>query len=236
MTGQGAPGRDARAKDDPGDRARVRELVVDANDGIIAVAGIGEGFLGAGASRATAMIAVIAATLAGSIALAGAKYAEGANERDAEQALIDEEERQLALSPEDELAELAEHYENKGLSPELAAQVAAELSRRNPLAAHAEAEYGIDVSGPRIKPWLFALSAALAFAAGATPIILAVWLSPRGLRPGAVLVTAAGSLLATSFIAGRWGRVPLGRTALRTVIVGVIALLLSLATGALFDF
>ena len=112
------------------DRARVRELMVDANDGIIAVAGIGEGFVGAGASRAAGLLAVVAATVAGSVALAGAKYTEAANERDAEQALIDEEARQLALSPEDELAELTELYVEKGLSPGLAGEVACRCGAR----------------------------------------------------------------------------------------------------------
>ena len=121
--------------------------MVDANDGIIAVAGIGEGFVGAGASQSAALLAVLAATIAGSIALAGAKYSEAANERDAELAVIEEEARQLALSPTEELAELTEIYERKGLPTELAAQVAAELSRHNPLAAHADAEHGIDLRG-----------------------------------------------------------------------------------------
>ena len=114
-----------------------------------------------------ALLAVVAATVAGSIALAGAKYAEAANERDAEQEAIDEEARQLALSPEEEQAELAEHYEAKGLPALLAAEVAAELSRDHVLAAHVEAEHGIDVRNPRIQPLLVSLGAGLAFAAGA---------------------------------------------------------------------
>ena len=218
------------------DRARVRSLVVDANDGIIAVAGIGEGFLGAGASSHVALLAVVAATVAGSIALAGAKYAEAANERDAEQEAIDEEARQLALSPEEEQAELAEHYEAKGLPALLAAEVAAELSRDHALAAHVEAEHGIDVRNPRIQPLLVSLGAGLAFAAGAALIVLTVLFAPSDFRSLAVLATAAVSLLVTSLIADRWGQVPFRRTAVRTVAVGMIALLLSLATGALLDF
>lgn len=217
------------------DRAQVRSLVVDANDGIIAVAGIGEGFVGAGASSAAALLAVLAATVAGSIAVAGAKYAEAANERDAHQELIDEEARQLALSPEDELAELTAHYEAKGLSTELAGQVAAELSRHNALAAHVEAEHGIAVDTPPPRPLLVALSAGLAFAAGASLVILTVLISPPEWRSLAVLLAAAGSLMVTSLIAGRWGSVPIWRTASRTATIGAIALLLSYLTGALFD-
>ena len=217
------------------DRARVRELMVDANDGIIAVAGIGEGFVGAGASRSAGLLAVVAATVAGSVALAGAKYTEAANERDAEQALIDEEARQLALSPEDELAELTELYVEKGLSPGLAGEVAGELSRHNPLAAHVDAEHGIDVRGPRIHPLLIAVGAALAFAAGASLVILTVLLAPSDWRSIAVLFAAAGALAVTSAVVGRLGRLPVWRTMLRTVVIGVAAMLLSLLVGTLFD-
>ena len=78
----------------------VLALVVDANDGIIATAGIVEGFAGAGASATTITIAAFSAMVAGGIALGGAKYSETATERDAEQALIDEERMQLELSPD----------------------------------------------------------------------------------------------------------------------------------------
>jgi len=212
----------------------VRELVVDANDGIIAVAGIGEGFVGAGASTSAALLAVVAGTVAGTIAIAGAKYTEAANERDAVQEQIDEEARQLALSPEDELAELTDHYTGKGLSPDLAAQVAAELSRTNPLAAHAETEHGIDVGRP-IRPVLVAAGSALAFAAGASIVIMTVLLISARWRSIAVFVVAAAALTITSVIAARWGKVPVWRTVLRTVSIGMTAMVVSLLVGHLFE-
>jgi vacuolar iron transporter family protein len=180
------------------------------------------------------LLAVAATTVAGSIAIAGAKYNEAANERDAQKALIDEEARQLALSPQEELAELTALYEDKGLSADLAAQVAAQLSRHNPLAAHADAEHGIDVCNP-VRPVYVATGAAMAFSAGASLVIITVLLSPSRLRPVAVLLGAGGALAATSGIAGRWGLVPAWRTALRTVTIGMAAMLLLLLIGRLFD-
>ena len=66
--------------------------------------------------------------VSGGIALGGTKYSKEAAERDAERALVEEERRQLAMLPDEELAELAEHYRTRGLSPGLAAPVAKELS------------------------------------------------------------------------------------------------------------
>src|SRR6478735_4259366 len=118
-------------------------MTVDANDGIIATAGIVEGFSGAGADLVTLIIAALSAMIAGTIALAGAKYAEAAGDRDAELALMEEERRQLALSPEEEFAELAEHYRRRGLSDELAAEVARALTAGDALGAHLLAEHGL---------------------------------------------------------------------------------------------
>ena len=105
-------------------------MTVDANDGIIATAGIVEGFSGAGATLVTLIIAAVSAMIAGTIALAGAKYAEAAGDRDAELAVMEEERRQLALSPQEEFAELVEHYRGRGLSAELAEQVAGRADGR----------------------------------------------------------------------------------------------------------
>jgi VIT1/CCC1 family predicted Fe2+/Mn2+ transporter len=121
-------------------------MTVDANDGIIATAGIVEGFSGAGANLITLIIAAISAMIAGTIALGGAKYAECAGDRDAELALMEEERRQLALSPEEEFAELVEHYREQGLSSDLAERVAAELTAADALGAHLRAEHGLSES------------------------------------------------------------------------------------------
>ena len=71
------------------DRERLRDLVVDANDGIVAIAGVVEGVLGAGLGGRSAATAVLMATIAGGIALGGSKYTEIAAERDARDMLID---------------------------------------------------------------------------------------------------------------------------------------------------
>jgi VIT1/CCC1 family predicted Fe2+/Mn2+ transporter len=141
------------------DHARVREHAVDANDGIIASAGIVEGLLGAGASSTILLVASLAAMVGGGFALAGMRYAEAADERDAQQAILEAERRRIALTPTEEEAELADLYQARGLSPQLARAVAAELSAGDALAAHAEAEYGIVLRDRPASPRTTALLA-----------------------------------------------------------------------------
>ena len=134
------------------DRERLRDLVIDANDGIVAIAGVVEGVLAAGLGNRAAATAVVMATIAGGISLGGSRYAEEAAEQDARVALIDEERRRLGRSPEDELDELTALYEEKCPPPELARVVANELTAADALAAHAEEEHGIEIDEPRPSP------------------------------------------------------------------------------------
>jgi VIT1/CCC1 family predicted Fe2+/Mn2+ transporter len=106
------------------DRERLRDLVIDANDGIVAIAGVVEGVLAAGLGNRAAATAVVVATIAGGISIGGSRYTEEAAERDAQHELLEEERHQLQRSPEQELDELTAFYEAKGLAPDLARVVA----------------------------------------------------------------------------------------------------------------
>lgn len=226
----GAPDASGRAFD----HARLRGLVVDGNDGIMATAGIVEGFIGAGAATETIIVAAAAAMVAGAIAMGSAKYAEAAIERDATHALIAEERRQLSLSPADELAELAALYERRGLSPELARSVAQELSAHDALAAHAEAEHDIELGETPTPPLVVAVSAASAFALGSLVVLLSVVITWSTRLP-TTFVAVAISLSLTSIVVARWGNLPVLRTMARTVGVGVAAMLITFAIGSLID-
>lgn len=217
------------------DRDRVRELVVDANDGIMAVAGIAEGFIGAGASTSATLIAVLAGAVAGSIALSGAKFTEAAIERDARQVELDEVRRQLDLSPDEELRELVALYEAQGVSPDLAQQVATELSSPDALTTRADAEHGIEPRQRPLRPIVAAALAGLAFAVGALIVVATILSTPRSARLPTTFFAVAFSLALTSLVLARWGQVPAGRTIVRNVGVGVTAMFASLAIGSLFD-
>ena len=130
--------------------------MVDVNDGIIATAGIVEGFIGAGATETTITVAAFSAMVAGGISLGGAKYAEAATERDAEQTLIEEERLQLTMSPAEERAELAAPLRAEGTLRRPGPTVATELTAKDALAAHIDAEHGLTLSDTGRAPVVIA--------------------------------------------------------------------------------
>ena len=215
------------------DRGRVREHAVDANDGIIASAGIVEGLLGAGASSTILLAASLAAMVSGGIALGGLRYAEAADERDAQQATLAAERRRIALTPAEEEIELAELYQVKGLSAQLARAVAAELSAGDALAAHAEAEYGIVLRDRPAVPWRIAVLAGLAFALGAGVPLSVILLAPPAWRSTATILAVVVALSATALVIASVGGTNIPRTMLRTVSIGAATMLLTYVGGSL---
>ena len=217
------------------DRERLRDLVVDANDGIVAIAGVVEGVLGAGLGSRAAATAVLVATIAGAIGLGGSKYTEMAAERDARDKLLDEERDQLLRSPDQELDELAALYEEKGLAPDLARAVAVELSATDALAAHAEEEHGIEVDEPGPSPLALATASGLVFVLGALFVVLTAVLTPSHLRAPTTFFAVTIGLALTSVVVARWGDVPLGRTVARNVAIGLTSMAVAFAVGSLVE-
>jgi VIT1/CCC1 family predicted Fe2+/Mn2+ transporter len=217
------------------DRDRLRDLVVDTNDGIIAVAGVVEGVLGAGLGRTAVLTAVLTATVAGGLSLASSKFTEVAFERDARDEVLEEERRQLDRSPAEELAELVSFYEAKGLTPALAREVATRLTEIDALAAHAEEEHGLAVVDRAPSPLVAALASGAAFALGAMVVVLSVVLTPSSSWAPTTFVAVGLSLTISSLVVARWGEVPLGRTLVRTVGIGLAAMAITFAIGSLVE-
>jgi VIT1/CCC1 family predicted Fe2+/Mn2+ transporter len=175
------------------------------------------------------------ASIAGGISLGGSRYTELAAERDADDALLEEERRQLRRAPDQELDELTAFYQAKGLAPELARVVAVELTAADALAAHAEEEHGIEVDESRPSPLAAAIASALMFALGAAVVVVTVVLTPSTWRVPTTFVAVTIALGLSSVVVARWGEVPLGRTLARNVIVGLTAMSISFAIGSQID-
>src|SRR5215467_673717 len=97
------------------DPESLRSWTLVANDGIIATAGILEGFAGAGASSRTLITAGTTATIAGMLSIGGVEWAEAAAERDAQLKAAEEETIEIAVQPDVAHAEVVAYYEAKGL-------------------------------------------------------------------------------------------------------------------------
>jgi len=208
----------------------LRAGVLGANDGIVSTAGLVVGVAGATADSRALLIAGIAGLVAGSLSMAGGEYVSVSTQRDSEQALLDKERRELVEMPEEELEELTQIYESKGLDRAVAEEVARQLTDRDALVAHAEVELGIDPND-LTSPVAAALSSMVAFALGAMLPLLAIVLPPVALRVPVTVIAVTCALVLTGWGSARLGQAPVMPAVARNVGIGILAMGLTFLVG-----
>ena len=211
----------------------LRAAVLGANDGLISTSSLVLGVAAAQSGREPILIAALAGLVAGALSMAAGEYVSVSSQADAERADLDRERRELASDPEKERLELAGIYEARGLTPELAEQVAEQLTAHDALGAHVRDELGI-LETTRARPLQAALASAAAFAAGAAPPVLLVWLLPLAFLSSSVVGSTLLLLAALGALAARLGGAPLLRGAARVAFWGSVAMGCSMLVGHLF--
>lgn len=211
----------------------LRAGVLGANDGIVSVAGLVMGVAGATSDRSAIMIAGIAGLVAGALSMAAGEYVSVSTQSDSEKALLDKERLELEEMPEAELSELTLLYQQKGLSSELARQVAVELTEQDALAAHAEVELGLDPD-EITNPWHAAWASMLAFTLGALLPLLTITLVPAAHRIWVTVASVAVALAITGWTSARLGYGPPRRAVVRNVTGGLLAMGITFWIGSLF--
>jgi len=211
----------------------LRAAVLGANDGLISTSSLVVGVAAADPNRAAILIAAVAGLAAGALSMAAGEYVSVSSQADTEEADLARERGELATAPEAERAELAGLYVARGVSPELALQVADQLTAHDGLGAHARDELGIHEM-TRARPIQAAGASAAAFAAGAAPpVLLAALLPIAVLTPGIVGVTML-LLFGLGSVAAHLGGAPRVRGALRVAFWGAVAMGCTAAVGRLF--
>ena len=122
----------------------LRAAVLGANDGLISTGSLVLGMATANAPASAILLSGVAGLAAGAFSMAAGEYVSVSSQTDAENADLARERKELAEMPEEELEELTQIYQAKGLDRRLAEQVAVELTQHDALGAHAESELGID--------------------------------------------------------------------------------------------
>jgi VIT1/CCC1 family predicted Fe2+/Mn2+ transporter len=211
----------------------LRAAVLGANDGIVSIAGLVVGVAASGASQGAVLMSGIAGMVAGAMSMAAGEYVSVQSQADTEHADLAKEKRELAEDPESELFELTGIYVRRGLQPELARQVAEQLTAHDALGSHARDELGI-TDTLRARPAQAALASAAAFAVGSLLPLAAVLLAPAA-RIEAITIAATLLGLGVSGALAAWaGGAAMARGAARVVFWGALAMAAASMIGRLF--
>lgn len=213
----------------------VRAAIFGMNDGLVSNLSLIVGVAGAGVEPKTVILTGFAGLLAGAFSMAAGEYTSVASQRDLLSRQVALERRELEEAPEEEAAELALIFQQKGLSPEQAARTAAELLKNPDSAADTliREELGLDPDDLG-SPMGAAGASFVLFSVGAIVPLL-----PFLVLRGTPAVIAAGTLAAV-ILAGVGGFVgflsgtSVVRSGLRMAGLGALAAAVTWGVGRFF--
>lgn len=211
----------------------LRAAILGANDGILSTASIIIGVAAASDTREPIIIAGVAGLVAGALSMAAGEYVSVSSQADIENADLAREEKELEETPELELRELAAIYEERGLNPTLALQVAEELTAHNALEAHARDELGINEI-TQAKPLQAALASGAAFVFGGFLPVLAALFAAVDLMEYYQYGFAMLFLITLGIVAAKAGGSNIGRAIIRITFWGTAAMGITAYIGYLF--
>jgi VIT1/CCC1 family predicted Fe2+/Mn2+ transporter len=211
----------------------LRAAVLGANDGIVSTASLVIGVAAAAASKEAILVAGVAGLVAGAMSMAAGEYVSVSSQSDTEKADIARETKELGEQPEFEVEELANIYVERGLTPELARQVAEQLMTKDALSAHARDELGISEM-TTARPVQAALASAATFAVGALLPLIVVAVTPVSSLIVAVAAASLVFLAALGAAGARAGGAVVLKPVLRVTFWGALAMAATAGVGAMF--
>ncbi|HSI38156.1 MAG TPA: VIT family protein [Methylotenera sp.] len=211
----------------------LRAAVLGANDGIVSTASLIIGVASAGATHETVLITGLAGLVSGAMSMAAGEYVSVSSQSDTEAADLTRERLELSNDHESELKELTGIYIGRGLTPDLAHQVAVQLTAHDALGAHARDELGI-IDTTNARPIQAAAASASTFAIGAAlPLLVTFFVS----ETSTLIYVATASLAflaALGGLAAKAGGANLWMGAARVAFWGILAMAATAGVGHLF--
>jgi len=210
----------------------LRAAVLGANDGVVSTACLIVGVAGAGASYGAVRTAGIAGLAAGALSMALGEYVSVASQRDIEHADLRIESRALQEHPAAELRELAQIWETRGIEPDLAMEVARQLTQTDALAAHARDELGL-TEDTAARPVQASLASMVSFTLGALVPLVAFLVAPDDGRSALVFAAAVAALLVLGWVGAVLGSARRLQAMARVGLGGAAAMGITLLIGEL---
>lgn len=211
----------------------LRAAVLGANDGIVSTSSLVIGVAAAASAHEAVMLAGVAGLFAGALSMAAGEYVSVYSQADTEKADIELEKWHLEAEPEFELRELAAIYEGRGLTPQLAAEVAEQLMAHDALGAHTRDELGISEI-TTARPLQAAGFSAVAFSVGAALPLVVTWFSPFTMMISLVAASSLVFLAVLGAVAAKAGGAGMLKGSLRVLFWGAIAMAVTAGVGKLF--
>jgi VIT1/CCC1 family predicted Fe2+/Mn2+ transporter len=207
----------------------LRAAVLGANDGLVSTAALMIGVAAAG-KQDFIITAGVAGITAGAMSMAVGEYISVRSQNDVEESDRLIEIAHLAANPEAELKELQHIYIDRGLSPELALQVALEMHHKDPLEAHLRDELGQHPS-TKARPVQAAIASAISFTLGGLIPFAGAFAPSLGTKAWSIVIFTLAGLVLTGIVSAKTAGARLLSPTLRVLIGGALGMAITAGIG-----
>jgi VIT1/CCC1 family predicted Fe2+/Mn2+ transporter len=174
----------------------------------------------------------VAAIAAGAMSMAVGEYVSVRSQNDVEDSDRKLEIEHLAVDPDGELLELTQIYIQRGLTPELAQEVARQMHARDPLEAHLRDELGQSPQN-KARPLQAAIASAASFTVGGLIPFVGAFAPTPGTIALSIVGFAMAGLMVTGILSAKTaGKAILGPT-VRVMLGGAFGMAVTAGIGRL---
>lgn len=209
----------------------LRAAVLGANDGLVSTASLLIGVVAAGKNDFL-VTAGLAGITAGAMSMAVGEYVSVRSQNDIEESDRILEIEHLSADPEGELLELQHIYIDRGLTPELALEVAVAMHAKDPLAAHLRDELG-QHPHTKARPMQAAIASAISFTAGGLIPFAGAFAPSLGATAWSIVGFTVAGLVVTGIVSARTAGAKIIGTTRRVIIGGCLGMLITAGIGQL---
>ena len=210
----------------------LRAAVLGVNDGLVSVASLMVGVVAAKQSESVIVTTALAGIAAGALSMAVGEYVSVRSQVDIEESDRAIEAKQHATNPEGEFLELVQIYIQRGLSEDLAKQVAEQMHAHDALETHMRDELG-QFEHTKARPVQAAIASAISFTLGGLVPFAGFHLPLINSDSIRIFLVTVFGLAIAGYLSARTAGTHLVRATLRVVIGGVIGMIITGAIGAL---
>lgn len=208
----------------------LRAAVLGANDGLVSTASLMIGVAAARADQGFLVTAGAAGIAAGAMSMAVGEYVSVRSQNDIEESDRLLEIEHLAIDPEGEFEELVHIYMARGLSRDLAVQVAEAMHDKDPLEAHLRDELG-QHPHTKARPVQAAIASAISFTAGGLIPFVGAFAPTPGKAAWSIVAFAIAGLLVTGIVSARTAGSRLLIPTLRVIAGGCLGMAITAGIG-----
>ncbi|MFM2136919.1 MAG: hypothetical protein RJA84_47 [Actinomycetota bacterium] len=207
----------------------LRAAVLGANDGLVSTAALMIGVAAAG-KQDFLVTAGVAGITAGAMSMAVGEYISVRSQNDIEESDRLIEIAHLEADPDAELKELQHIYIDRGLTPELALQVALEMHRKDPLEAHLRDELG-QHPNTKARPIQAAIASAISFTLGGLVPFAGAFAPTLGTKAWSIVIFTLAGLVLTGVVSARTAGSKILSPTLRVLIGGSLGMAITAGIG-----